>query len=870
MSEKTLMIIDSYALIYRAYYAFPPTLATPDGELVNAVFGFNSLMLDVINKFLPTNVIAVMDSGEPIERQTAFTQYKANRNPADEIMTQQLPRIEEVLQIFGIPTYKINGVEADDIIATIDNQFAQTFDKTIIVTGDQDIFQLVDDDTFVYLAGRRFSESKLFDASMVFEKLGIAPVQIPDYKSLAGDASDNIPGVKGVGPKTACDLISKYSTLEGIYENIAEVPGKVQTTLVENQEIAYLSKSLATVNKEIPLSIKIEDSEFENINVEKVREVFNRLQFKSLIPKLERLAKHYGTAHLSYSLFEGSDEPSEEKIVEVLKWDGNPINKDEALLLADFKSIEKDPLNWSFDKIYFQDGEKIYFVEQADVKDFFTKSSINRIVSFDTKRWMHSIINQSIETKVEFFDLGIAGVILSGGRSTYSINSVLNFFGMNYKDDYFSNIKYLDELYNNIKEQFTNEKKLEFLYDIEFKVLKVVIGMERNGIKADKEFFTKLEAELQKDKESLQQEIYKNAGHEFNIGSPKQVGEILFVEKSLPALKKTKGGSFSTDERSLRDLIGVDPIIENILKYRELDKILTTYVKALPLYINDSTKRIHSIFDQLGAISGRFASKNPNLQNIPKGEVLGTNIRDGFISEEDSYFISFDYSQQELRILAALSGEDVMIDSFNNEKDIHRITATEIFNITDDEVDSAKRDQGKTINFSIIYGISAFGLSDRMKIPREQATLFINRYFEKYTKVRGFMDAVLEEAKKNGYVETVLGRRRYSNTINSSNRNLRQAAEREMFNLVIQGTAADIMKLCMDSFAEITKKYSANLLLQIHDEFLFEVKTSDPKSEQVANFVKEIKEVMVNVYDLGVKYKVEASIGKRWGKMERI
>lgn len=863
MSDKTLLIIDSHALIYRAYYAFPPTLTTSSGEPINAVFGYTSLLLDVINKFHPTNVIAVLDSGEPIERQLEFTQYKTNRDPADEVMINQLPRIEEVLREMGVPIYKINGIEADDIIATIDHEFAKDFSKTIIVTGDQDLFQLVDQDTFVYLAGRKFSESKLFNTEDVLSKIGVTPEQIPDYKSIAGDKSDNIPGVRGVGPKGAVELIKKYGSLEDVYKNIDEIKGKLQEKLVEGQEIAYISKKLATSNKNVPLSIKIDDSDFETINIERVREVFNSLQFKSLIPKLERLAKHYGEKKVSYQLF--SDEEVEPKSFKV--WSGEEIPSDEISIFFTLENKDADPLGISLKELYFS-SDDIYFVEQTKYKEFFENIKSKTVIGFDIKKLLHAVKNLEIEIDNKFFDLGVCGVIASGARSQNTMNSVFHFVGEEYPSDNMTNLAKLSRIKLALVKILQENELLKEVFEIESNVTRVVYEMERTGISIDNDFFEKTRNSFETKRDLIIKAIYDNAGHEFNINSPKQVGDVLFVEKSLPIMKKTKGGSLSTDERTLRNLIGVDPIVENILRFREIDKILNTYIKSLPSYINKTSGRIHATFDQLGAISGRFSSKNPNLQNIPKGEVLGVDIRDGFVAAKGSTFISFDYSQQELRILAALSGESIMIDSFNIDSDIHRITASEIFNVEIDEVTPEMREKGKTINFSIVYGISSFGLSDRMKISREESTLFIKRYFERYPSVKDYMDKVLSKARSQGYLETVMGRRRYSPTINSNNRNLRSAAEREMFNFIIQGSAADIMKKCMESFLDIEKRYPVKLLLQIHDEFLFEYKGSDA-SEEIDRFIKEVMSVMTSVIDIGVKYKVEASIGDIWGEMKK-
>jgi DNA polymerase-1 len=870
---KNLLIIDSHALIYRAYYAFPPTLSNSKGESLNAVFGYASLLLDVLTKFTPTHVIAVLDSGEPIERQAEFTQYKANREKTDDLLIQQIPRIEELISSFNIPFYKVNGIEADDIIATIDHKFADQFDRTIVVTGDQDLLQLVDNDTFVYLTGRRFSESKLFDASMVREKLGVDPIQIPDYKSLAGDSSDNIPGVKGIGPKTACGLIDEFGQLEKIYENLDRIPPKVSEKLINDQEIAFLSKKLATSDKDVPLSINIDDSTFATINAKKVKALFKELEFRSLEKKLDNVLNRYIPQDSDSLLGLGLEES---KSIELKEWEGEEIAKGDIFFTVEVNNSELSPLNWRIDKLHFfvSGSQDILEVTESYVHSFFLKHSSRNLFTFDLKKTLHSLKNIKFDEELSIKDLGIYGYIIAGGRSNYSLNGILNFFGVRYEED-LRDLLGFEELKKKIDEKLNESPRLRDLSELEHTVMYCVIEMEKNGIGIDLNMFKELKDIFTKDKESLERDIYQNAGHEFNINSPKQVADVLFVEKSLPSFKKTKGGSFSTDERVLRDLIGVDPIVENILRYRETDKVIGTYINPLPEYVDKKTGKIHAIFDQLGAVSGRFSSRNPNMQNIPKGEVVEVNIRDGFVSEADSIFVSVDFSQQELRILAALSGEKVMIESFNKEQDVHRLTASEMFGISESEVTKAQRDIGKTINFSIIYGISAFGLSDRMKISREQASEFIKKYYENYTKVKEFMDKSLEDARKNTYVETILGRRRYSKTINSNNRNLRAAAERELFNLIIQGSAADIMKIAMSKLDNVLNKFPAKLLLQIHDEFLFEFKLANPsrpaeEDTKLIEFAQEVSDIMNNAYDLGVKYKVEVSVGKRWGSLETL
>jgi len=872
-TDKTLLIIDSHALIYRAYFAFPPSLTTSTGEPVNAVYGYTSLVLDVLMKFKPTNVIAVMDSKGATAREADYSFYKSNRDSADDMMTSQIPRIEEMLKIFQIPLLKIDGIEADDIISTIDHAYSGKWAKTIVVTGDQDLFQLVDDDTNVYLAGRKFSESRLFEAKDVIEKLGIRPDQVPDYKSIAGDASDNIPGVKGIGPKGAIELISEFGTLENIYENIDKVKDRYKAKLVENQELAYLSKGLATVKRDIPVVFDLELSKFTGLDLARVKKMFDDLQFKSLLSKLEKFAKIYEVTdeqivgELSPSFFDVAPE------VESINWTENEIKGNNVFMLGEYENINESPLLWNLTNIYFatETSEIVFKVSPTQLKVFLEKLKGKDILTYDLKKLIHTTKNLKIDADFSSFkDAGIYAVILSGGKSSYGLSQVMHYLGGEYMADILKDIVALKTLSENIKEKLDSSLKLLQVIELEHRVLPIVCRMEMNGIKLDSQILGNYVSTFETLKESVRLAIYKDAGHEFNINSPKQVGEILFVEKSLTGGRKTKTGGYSTDERSLTYLLGVDPIIEHILEYRELDKILSTYLKPLPEYIDTNTYRVHGIFDQLGAISGRFSSKNPNLQNIPKGLVRDINIRDAFVAEEGNTLISFDYSQQELRILAAMSGEQVMIDSFNSNSDVHKLTASEIFGKDINSVTPAERDQGKTINFSIIYGISSFGLSDRMKIPREMASLFINRYFEKYSSVKSFMDRVLDEAKVTGFTETALGRRRYSDMIKSNNRNLKAAAERELFNFIIQGSAADIMKISMGNLSDILSEFDAKLLLQIHDEFLFEIKGSSKDDKNIAEFVKKVYDVMCNPFDLGVAYKVEIALGKRWGSLEKI
>lgn len=864
MEKKTFLIIDSHALIHRAFHAFPPTLSNAKGEPTNAVYGFAGLLLDVLLKFQPSRVVAVFDSHGPTVRSTEFQGYKANRAETDSLLIPQFPMVYELIQMFDIPMVIQDGIEADDLIGTLDDKYSSDVMQTVIVTGDRDLFQLVDQDTFVYLAGSKFSESKLYNAEMVKEKMGVGPEHITDLKGLSGDASDNIPGVKGIGAKGAADLINKYGTIEEIYSKIDQVENRYKQKLVDGYEDAQLSKRLATIFKDIPISFNLDHADFSTVNKGKITKFFQEMQFRSLMPRLDKFFDIYAVESSELDLF---SEPKSQKItVESLEWSSDIKLEDELYILANISNKELSPVNWSIDSLILLNKDKIYKISSEGIESFFNQNLNKQFITFDKKWILHSLINSNNSNwnNIKIKDLGIYAFALAEGQVKFELLSILNWANIYSENDDNARLlafRDLNQFIDSKQEELSLKQKL---IDLEDTVMLTTVEMEQNGISVDGESLVKFNDILSSKLEEFRTSIYLGAGHEFNINSPKQVSEVLFKEKALPVNRKTKGGALSTNESALRSLIGVDPIIEYLLAYREVDKLLNTYVKALPDYV-DSDGKIHSVFDQFGAVSGRYSSKNPNLQNIPFTEVYGVNIRNAFVSSKGYKLISFDYSQQELRVLAALSGEEVMVDSFNSGVDIHKITAAELFGVDVDKVDAQQRQVGKTVNFSVIYGISAFGLSERLGLNRATADTFIKKYFEKYSKVRSFLENTVNKAKETGYSETILGRRRINNMIKSSNRALKNAAERELFNFVIQGSAADIMKSSMTKFPEIIKKYNARILLQIHDEFLFEFPEGDVQAED--SFVEEICNAMSSALNLGVEYKVEVNKGFVWGEI---
>ncbi|MCA9386912.1 DNA polymerase I [Candidatus Dojkabacteria bacterium] len=878
MERKKLVIIDSFALIFRAYYAYPPTLSTKDGMITNAIYGYATLLIDVINKFKPDYLIAVFDSDKPTIRSTEFATYKANRKETDQDLLLQIPKVIELVETFNIPMLKVDGYEADDIIATLCETYKKRGIDQIVVTGDQDLFQLVDDDTSVYLAGKSFSQSKLYNADDVFEKLGVKPTQIPDFKGLSGDPSDNIPGVAGIGKKSAEQLLTEYGSIDEVYSHIEELKPAWKNKLQEGYEIAIKSRELATVVPDVPINFAIESAEFDTFPLDDVLELCSQLEFKSITVKIKKLAESLGinteeksAAKQSLGLFEQLEES--DVSVTFKNYSEEIHRKDENLFIfSKVNNIEKAPIDYQLDEIIVKLGEDLYSVKQPKIKDFIKgilKNS-NKIIGVNIKELLHSLINLGIDAKevfkISFEDLGYATQIVSEGTATYSIEDVLSFTDSGYSSTPEAILEKLPNAYEYIKEVFVKDKKLYEVYELEKEVLSTVIEMEQEGILFDHDKIEEFKQKLDKEIDKLTKKIYEYAGHEFNINSPKQVGEVLFEEMGLPVDKKTKSGSYSTNEKSLSKIKEVDPIVEAILNFRELDKLRSTYVTPLPGFVSNDGK-IHAVFDQMGAVSGRFSSRNPNMQNIPANDGVGVNIRDAFIAEKDSIFVAFDYSQQELRILSALADEQIMIDSFNKGEDIHALTASQLFGKDVKDVTKSERTAGKTINFSIVYGVSGFGLSENLKIGRKEAQDLIDTYYSKYKKIAEYFDNKRKEIHIKMYGETILGRRRKNTMTKSKQWFIKNAVERELLNFAIQGSAADLMKLAMNKFEQRLSKYPAKLILQIHDEFLFEF--NKPEDKKLLNeFIVDVKDIMENVYDIGVDYKVDVKSGKIWGKME--
>ncbi len=872
--DKTLLLIDSHALIHRAYHAFPPDLRTAKGEVVNAVYGYVKLLMDVIEKFKPSHVIAVFDAPGPTVRHEQYVNYKANRSKPEDDLISQIPRIEEFLQKMAIPILRVPGFEADDIIGTIDKRHSGAWAHTIIMTGDRDLFQLVDEDTFVYMAGSSFSQSKLYDKEGVIERMGIGPEYIIDYKALCGDASDNIPGVAGIGDKGAIGLISKFGHIEDIYKSISEIEPRYQKKLSENFEMAELSKQLATIICDVPLAFDFAEAEFGNFKPAELKQLFQELEFRSLQTKVDKFAADFLAPEVleaeQQSLFVNTEMSS----LEVVDWSAETFADEAIAMIAELEQ-PADPLTWDLKALQVADSSKIYKVDAKNLAKFWQTIKPTHIVVTDAKAILHTLRNQQLESKLEFFDLAIGTYVSSAGQSKQDLPGVLAYFQIPEQTTAEANLPGMLSAYRTLHTQLEAQPALVKLVEMEQKLIPVIVDMERTGITLDVSLMQTYEQKLANLIDSVVKAIYADVGHEFNIASPKQVGQVLFEEKGLQTRKKTKTGSYSTDERTLRDLIGVDPVVEKILNYRELTKLQSTYIKPLPTLVNPVTQRIHAQFNQVGAVTGRFSSQYPNMQNIPLGDIGGINMREAFVAGPGTVFVALDYSQQELRLLAELSKEENMQAAFQSGQDIHARTAAEIFGLKIEEVTKEQRKIGKTVNFGVVYGISAFGLADRLKIEQKKAAEFIKKYFERYPKVRKYYDDLIANAKRDGYVETILGRRRSTADLNSSNFMLRQATEREVMNFPLQGSAADVIKTAMCEVAKYIDNYPAKLLLQVHDELIFEY-TSDLDIEELQrdgkllDFVRNVRQTMLDVVQLTVPLEVEAEIGLNWANMQAL
>ncbi len=926
-TKPKLIIIDGNALIHRSFHALPPTLRTKKGLLVNAVYGFTAFLLKALNEFHPEYVVLTLDKKGPTFRHEEYAAYKATRVKAPDELYEQIPLVKKVAEAFNIPIFELSGFEADDLIGTICEQTKKEKNlERIIITGDMDTLQLVNDKTKVYTMSRGLSDSVLYDANRVAERYsGLSPEQMIDYKALRGDPSDNIPGVKGIGEKTASDLLNDFKTLDGVYSAVAKnnpkIRGRILDLLKEHKDNAYLSQHLATIHLEAPIKFTLPEIEFSNFKLDQVLNIFSELEFKSLLVKVKELRDNINKEHGKKLGEEKIDKQSQKKEEErgsgaakfarnAKKFNYTLVDDDKKF--ASFLKKLKIQKNFALDtetsgldtitaellgiSFSWHEGEA-YFV-RANKKRLEELRPI--LINPKIKKYGHNLKfdwrvlkNQGVELQGLEFDTMIASYLLNPGNRQHNLDSLtfteLGFekiSKINLADTQPSQLtmdfKSLDpeklSLYSCEDADFTNRLvkilakrlKTEGLIDlfnkIEMPLIPVLGEMENNGIKIDTEPLKILDHEVSAKIAKLEKEIYKLAKTKFNINSTKQLKEILFEKLAIPTdnIKKTKTG-FSTAEDELEKLNELHPIIPLLRDYRELNKLQTTYLNALPNMINPKTGRIHTSFNQTIAATGRLSSTDPNLQNIPTRTEEGRKIRDAFVAEHGFELIGFDYSQIELRLAAHMAGDKKMIAAFKNEEDIHTATAAEINGVKLKEVTKNMRREAKAINFGLLYGQGPHGLSQSAGIPYYQANEFIKKYFEAYPSIKKMVANSIKEAQKNGYALTLFGRKRPLPEINSSMPMVRKSAERMAINTPLQGTAADLIKMAMIKAGELIKGHEEEIrmLLQVHDELIFEV-----KKDKINYYAPKIKYIMQEVLKLRVPIIVDESVGKNWGELK--
>ena len=829
---EKLLILDTNSLLNRAYYAIRG-LTTQDGMPTGAIFGTLKLILDISAKVQPDRIFAAFDIKKKNFRHDIFPEYKGHRKPMDEELAVQLEPLKEILRLMGIAIVQKEGFEADDIIGTLTQTLVG--EKTV-VSGDKDLLQLIKDDTTVYLTKVGVSQLDKNDIKVLNEKGFRTVDEFVDYKGLRGDTSDNIPGVEGVGELTALKLIKEYGSIDNIYKNIetVDVSNRVRENLKRCKEICYMSKQLATIVKDVSLDIHPEDGKYNFDG----QEVINKLKEFELISIVNMLVKK---EEIKFDIVNVSDE---ETLTNIFKNNGGKVSiaiSGEITFAFDKNKLysirHKELL---FDEgFYFEDAVRILIKACADRK----------IIMFDSKK-----VQREYDLNFDCFDTKIAMHLAQYSKEIGNADEAFkNLYAMEY------NAVTQLYIYDKICDALNRSEQMKIYTDIEYPLSKVLLDMERTGICVSSEKLVALDTLYADKLNMLTEKIHELTGSKFNISSPKQMSEVLFDKLGLPAIRKNKNG-YSVDEEVLVSIKDKHPAIEYILQYRKYSKLLSTYVRGIQGEVHGG--KIHTIFNQCITATGRLSSSNPNMQNIPMRGEDAQEIKSAFTAEEGTVLISADYSQIELRVLAHLSKDPIMIKAFKDNMDIHAATAAEIFGVNISQVTPTQRKNAKAINFGIIYGISSFGLSESANISQKEAKGFIETYFERYSVVKEYLDKLIEEARAKGYIQTYFGRKRRSGDINSSNKIIRSQAERIAMNTPIQGTAAEIMKIAMLKVCEALKGYKAKILIQIHDELIVQVPTSE--IDKVKDIIKNSMEDAVK---LDVPLKVSMDEGKNWGEL---
>lgn len=884
-TPEILIIIDGNALVHRSFHALPTTMKRQDGKTTNAVYGFTSFLLKAIQEFKPQYAVVTFDEAAPTFRHENYTEYKANRVKAPDELYEQIPLTREVLEAFEIPIFSCPGFEADDLIGTI-CQKVKKEKKLVsyIITGDMDTLQLVDDQVKVYTMSRGLNDPIIYDAAKIKERYGLLPNQVIDYKALRGDPGDNIPGVKGIGEKTAVGLLNDYGTLENIYQNIDEaektkkITPRIANLLREQKESAFFSQELATINIDSPLDFDLAKAKL-TFSREKVAEMFAVMGFRSLLNRLpnnkddDQVQSLKIKKNTTIKCQEIKDETAFQNFF-------TSLSKEKSFAFSldinENKKIDGLSFAWKKNEAYYLPLENS---SQGDLfgngnswlkklAPIFEDKKIEKI-GHNLKSCCRYLAAEEIILAGPLFDAMIVAYILDPGRRRYDLQTLafLEFGLENLPTGKGSNAALLWNLKEVLLPRLKKEKLFDLYWEIEEPLISILGKMEMAGIALDQNFLKNFSKKLTKRLEELETEIHKQAGIDFNINSTKQLKEILFEKLALPTknIKKSKTG-FSTAEEELDKLLDLHPIIAFLKEYRELNKLRSTYIEALPV-LADKNSRIHTTFNQTITATGRLSSTEPNLQNIPVKTELGKETRRAFVSAPGKKLLSLDYSQIELRLAAHISGDPLMIEAFRNGDDIHSITAAAINGVKENEVTKKMRREAKAVNFGILYGQGPHGLALGTGISFMEAKRFIDRYFQTYQKIKKMMDNFIIQAEKDGESVTMFGRRRPLPDINSSMPQIKKMSERMAINTPIQGAAADLIKLAMIKIdQEIRgKEKEIVMLLQVHDELIFEV-----DENKVEAYAKIIKNLMENAHHFQVPIIAEASVGDNWNELEKI
>jgi len=896
--EKKLFIVDGHALCYRAYFVFIKNpLVNSRGQNTSAIFGFARMILSLIKEQSPEYFAVAFDPPSKSFRFRIYEEYKANRQKMPDDLRSQIDEIKNLVKEIGIPVIESSDFEADDILGTMAKKYASPLLDVYLVTGDKDAYQLLDENVKIYANKKGIADYEIYDKNNIVEKTGLKPEFIIDYMALMGDSSDNIPGVRGIGEKTALKLISEHSTLENIYTNIESIKGKTKTLLEEGKDMAFLSRKLVTIRTDVPLDLALEDLSFNGINTEKALDYFKSLEMisviKDFIPESGSvLSVSSAVEEKNYITIRTHDELAsmitelENAGIFTFDTETDSIQAVEAELVGMSFSI-KERSGWFlplqsrglFSEEFPEPSQSI-----SMIKPLLENPSLKKIGQ-NIKYDLIVLKNAGINLRGIHFDTMIASYLINPSERRHNMDDLAEKH-LNYKTITFKELvgtgknavsitdvpmdklaQYAIEdaditfrLYN-VFSPILKEKGLVKLFnEIELPLIDVLASMEISGVKIDTPHFDAMRKNTMSMLAEIEKNIYKEAGQEFNINSTKELASILFEKLGLKTVKKTKTG-FSTDIKVLETLQGTHPIIDYLISYRTLSKLQNTYIEALPKLISSKTGRIHTSFNQTIAATGRLSSSDPNLQNIPARDDYGKKIRAGFVPEKGSLLMSADYSQIELRLAAHYSNDENMLKAFREGIDIHSMTASSVFGVSLDEIKPDMRRQAKIINFATIYGVSPYGLSQQAEIGVKDAALFIEKYFATYPGFRKYIDRTIAFAKEHGYVETLLGRQRPVPEITSTTSFMREGAERVAINMPIQGTSADMIKIAMIQIHDdlIRNKMKSKMIIQVHDELVFEA-----KEDELDDLKSIVKDRMEKAVDLNVPVVVDIGVGKNW------